>query len=221
MTIYRIESSTERRLLEEPESGMGFQVVRYRNSPLVIFNVTTAIELEVLRASRLSEDDLLFLSGGAEMDTTLEPLSLEDQRISLFSTFDAEVRDDDFGLSFSETAAEPSERLIPKNRPHGYYRYSAFYRDKRVRPNGDFIPGTYATTYADMHFVPSGYAAVGRYALPNPASACYLFQIVTYDRPTLMGTATPNFGQAGGGVEVLFGNGASNSVGNSFRIAVG
>lgn len=200
---------------------MGFQVVRYRDSTLVIFNATTAIELEVLRASRLTENDIMFLSGGAETDKTLESLSIEDQHISLFSTFDTEVRNDDFGLAFSEMAAEPSEQLIPRNRLHGYYRYSAFCHDKRVQPSGDFIPGTYATTYADMHFVPSGYAAVGRYALPNPASACNLFQIVTYDRPTLIGTATPNFGQAGGGVEVLFGSGATNEVGSSFRITVG
>jgi hypothetical protein len=37
----------------------------------------------------------------------------------------------------------------------------------------------------------------------------------------MMGTATPNFGQAGGGVEVLFGNGAKNGPGLSFMIDAG
>jgi len=72
-----------------------------------------------------------------------------------------------------------------------------------------------------MHFVPSRFAAVGRYALPNPASASYIFHIVTFDRPTLIGTATPNFGQAGGGVEVFFSTGATNRPGTSFQINVG
>ncbi len=83
------------------------------------------------------------------------------------------------------------------------------------------MPGTYATTYSDFHLVPSGFAAVGRYALPNPASARFLFQITTYDRPTFMGTATPNFGQAGGGVEVFFQSQATNAPGASFMIDIG
>ena len=49
-----------------------------------------------------------------------------------------------------------------------------------------------------MHFVPSGFAAAGRYNLPNPASSKYISPIVTYKKPNLMGTAAPNYGQAGG-----------------------
>jgi hypothetical protein len=45
-----------------------------------------------------------------------------------------------------------------------------------------------------------------------------LCQIISFDRPTRMGTATPNFGQAGDGVEVLFGNGAKNGSNLSFMI---
>jgi hypothetical protein len=57
--------------------------------------------------------------------------------------------------------------------------------------------------------------------MPNPASAPFVFSILTFDRPTLMGAATPNFGQAGGGVEVLFNAGATNRPGVSFMINAG
>ena len=42
--------------------------------------------------------------------------------------------------------------------------------------------------------------------------------VISFDRPTRMGPATPNFGQAGDGVEVLFGNGAKNGSNLSFMI---
>ena len=68
--------------------------------------------------------------------------------------------------------------------------------------------GTYATTYNDIRMVPSGFAAVGRYALPNPLSSKYAYVILTDTVPQIVGTTVPNFGQAGGGVDVLFKNGA-------------
>jgi hypothetical protein len=123
-------------------------------------------------------------------------------------------------VNFNRNAIEPSPRIFAPNRPYSYYRFAAFYKDKRVDSRG-FKAGTYATTYSDLHFVPSGFAAVGGYALPNPASAQYVFQIVTFYRPDLMATATLNYGQAGGGVEVYFKNGARNAAGCSFSINAG
>jgi hypothetical protein len=139
-----------------------------------------------------------------------------------FSNFGTESQDPGVDLLASDTVSVPPINVIPPNRPHAYYRFSPYWHDCRVDARtGDFLPGTYATTYNDLHFVPSGSAAVGRYALPNPASAGYVFQIVTFDRPTLMGTATPNYGQAGGGVEVLFANGGKQGRGLSFMINAG
>lgn len=55
--------------------------------------------------------------------------------------------------------------------------------------------------------VPSGLAAVGRYALPNPAAAVYEYLIRALPgAPVLCGTCAPSFGQAGGGVKVRFQN---------------
>ncbi len=91
-----------------------------------------------------------------------------------------------------------------------FYRLSAFRADRRVLPNGSLASGSYSTTDTDITVVPSGLAAVGRYALPTRISAKYVFEI----RPPpgtqiLYGTVTPNYGLAGGGVEVLFPKGSA------------
>ncbi len=69
-------------------------------------------------------------------------------------------------------------------------------------------PQTYSTTYNDVKEVPSGLAAVGRYALPSPLPAVHLFLIQPHPGTDVAyGTVRPNYGMAGGGVEVYFPNG--------------
>ncbi len=57
--------------------------------------------------------------------------------------------------------------------PRAFHRFSAFTPDRRVNPlTGDFLPGTYASPASELTFLPTGFAVVGRLALPNnlPAS---------------------------------------------------
>jgi hypothetical protein len=84
-------------------------------------------------------------------------------------------------------------------------RFSPFKKDRRIGPGGSLAPGSYAAPRTDSALAPSGFAVVGRYALPNPAPAIYVFDIHPPAKfGTLVGTVTPNFAQAGGGVEVMF-----------------
>lgn len=221
MPIFRASPLTEQRLVAQAESGIGFQVLRYRADILVALNATLLIPLRDLRDGREMVDELVALLAEGPAYRETETIELADDMLLVFSQLDLEYRDPQTGLNAPEIVAAPPESVISPKRPYSYYRFSAAPRDKRIAPNGDFLPGTYATTFADFHFVPSGFAAVGRYALPNPASARFVFQIITFDRPTKMGTATPNFGQAGGGVEVLFGKGARNGPNLSFMIDAG
>lgn len=90
-----------------------------------------------------------------------------------------------------------------------FVRFSAFKNDRRVRPDGSLLPGTYVTSERDAGVVPSGFAVVGRYALPNPISATNRFDIeVPGGISGLVGTVLPAFGQSGGGVEIELTNGA-------------
>ncbi len=71
---------------------------------------------------------------------------------------------------------------------------------------GELKNGTYLTTQLDYSYANTGFAGVGRYALPIPLPACYFFQ---YELPAGItiraGTVAPAFGQAGGGVEICLG----------------
>lgn len=85
------------------------------------------------------------------------------------------------------------------------YRYSLLRSDPRVGPNGELAPGTYAAPSSDMPFVPTGFSAVGRYALPALLPRCYRFKIAPPDGTAMkVGACQPSFGQAGGGVEIEF-----------------
>lgn len=93
-----------------------------------------------------------------------------------------------------------------------FHRYSAYHPDRRVDPKtGSFLPGTYAVPESEVPFIPTGFAAVGRLALPNtlPASHHYIVEAAS-GTAVRFGTVAPAFGQAGGGVEVFFAKGAVN-----------
>lgn len=84
--------------------------------------------------------------------------------------------------------------------------YSAFANDRRVNRDGSVRVKTYARTEVDTQAVPSGLAAVARYALPNPAPAVHAFTLTPAPGISIRcGTVVPQFGQAGGGVEGRFG----------------
>ena len=109
---------------------------------------------------------------------------------------------------------------MPEGEPRMFFRFSATEVDLRVKDDGSFVPGTYATTFGDLRMVPSGLAAVGRYALPIPEFARYVRSIVT-DAGHKMGTALPRYSQSGGGVEVKFENSARPTPGRAHRIDLG
>jgi len=77
--------------------------------------------------------------------------------------------------------------------------------------SGDFLPGTYAVPESEVAFISTGFAAVGRLALPVnlPASHHYVIEAQA-GTAVRFGTVAPAFGQAGGGVEAFFGSGATN-----------
>lgn len=83
-----------------------------------------------------------------------------------------------------------------------FYRFLQSPKDSRFK-GGNLLAGTYLTTQLEFAQVSSGFAAVGRFALPIPLPACYVLQYELPPNTTLqVGTVAPLFGQAGGGVEV-------------------
>lgn len=202
--MYRVPERVSEGLIELPESGMGYQLVRVASKTdgrrFVILNAEWAI-----------------VAG-----TDWRPV--EDADTWPFGDYDhsrgARVRIhgpvDGMNAPFAigEAAPFPYELGELKVESHGsfpavsgdqvFYRYSAFANDRRLRSEAGVIPaGTYLTSHRDTHFAESGLGAVARYALPNPAPAIFRFAIGVPAGTVLMcGTASPSFGQSGGGVEL-------------------
>lgn len=81
------------------------------------------------------------------------------------------------------------------------------------RGTGQVKPQTFAFPASELPLVPSGLAAVGRYALPNLLPACNRYELKPPGGTrALCGASVPLYGQAGGGVEVWFRNGFANRV---------
>ena len=84
-----------------------------------------------------------------------------------------------------------------------FYRFISSEADHRY-VDEKLSANTYVTTSNDAVHVNSGFAVVARYALPLPLPADHRIE---YKLPKgtriQVGTVAPNFGQAGGGVEVF------------------
>jgi hypothetical protein len=93
--------------------------------------------------------------------------------------------------------------------PTAFYRYISSNKDHRYKA-GKLSLGTYLTTRLETAIATSGFAAVGRFALPLPIPTT---QVIEYSLPTGtdidVGTVAPLFGQSGGGVEVCLVNATS------------
>jgi len=87
-----------------------------------------------------------------------------------------------------------------------FYRCEHWLTSRRCSTvTGEVLAGTYGFPASELSFVPTGFAAVGRYALPDLPPACRRYQIQPSANYVLQcGACVPLYGQAGGGVEVMF-----------------
>ncbi len=234
MSIFRLAKKGQERLVNKPETGMGFQVVWGEISPnkigrfvvlgsLIVLRARTRTELrEVLAelAEYTEADDLeevrgrtvRFVGNVRTIESRLPSPEVSNVRINTLN-----LRKHTQGRLFRKTALVITRT---SSDPHAFIRYSARRQDPRVdRRTGNFAPGTYAAPWSEVPLVPSGFAAVARYALPNPFAARHVYPIITASTPQMIGAVAPNHGQSGGGVEVLFPNGAKALYGQPHLIA--
>jgi hypothetical protein len=139
----------------------------------------------------------------------------------------SESPDANFGGGAATSSAPPASPSMPPAPPSIYghvpfHRLSTpnavFYRcepwptSRRIQRHGQLIaPGTFAIPASELPLVPTGFAAVGRYALPFLPPACFRWELQPMSgTPFQCGASVPLYGQAGGGVEVVFHRGAGN-----------
>ena len=198
----RIAGQDRTLLLEQPESGLGYQLLK--DGDVLILNAAVAIRVDKESwsihpkdLSWLYTDYFPLFNGVAPRPEDYDSrLAAEQEVLAKLTDYAGNLEIEQHG-SYSSIAR------------HGevFIRYSAFWPDRRIAADGSVGLGTYVTTENDKAIVPSGLAAVGRYALPNPAPAIYEYTIGPVPGKAIScGTCAPLFGQAGGGVEIRFDN---------------
>jgi hypothetical protein len=87
-----------------------------------------------------------------------------------------------------------------------FYRCEPWPTSRRInQTKQEVASGTYACPESELPFFPTGFAAVGRYALPNLLPASFRWELQPTTRSAVhCGASVPLYGQAGGGVEVCF-----------------
>ena len=200
--MYQLSHDETRSLLEQPESGMGYQVVNaktdYRTKRGVIFNA----ELLTLDEDKHSDRRILLSKSYAEALRTAKSAVGQFRSLSVVRDYGTTA------LSKRETKAagganEAAEEKTKEG--EGFYRFSAFKNDRRITADRSLLSGTYATTKEDGDKVKTGREAVERYALPNPDPASHRFTIKPEkDTKLKRGIVQPANGHHGGGVEAIF-----------------
>lgn len=223
MTLWNLDQDAMAELLELPESGMGFQWVSAQalssRRQFLVFNSSIAVDLGEVEL-RLGDDPATILSNGLKI---IEAQRRDGPTTTMFSA--PSLRD--FTLLRTRIHAASSagpiaprimltSSLVKKvtlSSLRAFHRYSAFNPDRRIDPvTGDLARGSYAVPESEVPFIPTGFAAVGRLALPVTAPASHVYVISAQAGTAVeFGTIAPAFGQAGGGVEAYFPSGAVNA----------
>jgi hypothetical protein len=223
MEIYALAEAEIDQLRSLPETGMGFQLVEatwWGNLiRLLVLNSELAIDLSDLNLEPSENPSTLAMNESRIVEVLKEP-----HRRTLFSA----PRPHSFKLLSSRVsstppipttkllAATPSSLVkhVTLSANRLFHRFSAFNPDRRVDPKtGDLLAGTYAAPDSEVPFAPTGFSAVGRFALPNTLPASHHYVINAPNGTSVsFGTVAPAFAQAGGGVEAFFPNAVVNQV---------
>lgn len=229
--IRRVTPEIEQILLSMPESGMGYQIIEFRETihgPLlrgVAYQARLVVDLD----KAFSDSQRLVSSRGVMA-------LFRDERATRSMSNVRDLRVESKGQTGRQSlVAEPSVRRCGRRSggigadgstgetadgKEEFVRLSADPNDKRVDvERKQLIPGTYTTTLADYRLcVGCPDDPLDRYALPNPNSITTAFHL----RPAFgdglqRGIVQPNFGHDGGGAEAFFMNGTSDGTLNGAK----
>jgi len=226
MLFYRLNGDDERWLDSQPETFMGVHLINRPGSDLLLILggvvATQAIPDFSTRADMLLRQPWMRSAGGQpEGNRTeafhrwrhqLQPLPGEPLSSGLVlhrSTFLALL------AALATPPAPPPKPATPYghlpfwNTVHSndvFYRWEPWPTSRRVNQStGVISAGTFAAPQSEAPFVPTGFSAVGRFALPALNPACFRWELRPPIRTTYRcGASVPLNGQAGGGVEVMF-----------------
>jgi hypothetical protein len=209
--IYKFDREQENWLINQPETGMGYQVIEatksgyYSREKILVLNSELAIDIngfEDDHVRKVINEGILSIKAVSSLITL--------NSISVFN-----------GTQFRNVIAErKSEResaaidnpVETTNGSEIFVRLSAFDDDKRIdKVNKCLKPGSYTTTMEDyVNCKTTNDDPVVRYALPTNDKIKWAFHIQPVNWDTLQrGTVQPANDKKGGGKEAFFRNGTS------------
>jgi len=226
MKMWNLNDTAIEDLRALPETGMGFQlveaVIRGTPTPLFVFNSDRVVDLSEI-GLQPGDDPAVILQNGLRIVEALKgdvvttmfsapaphSFRLLNARVGLLPAAALPVAGARLSVALPSSLVKHDKLRV--NRV--FHRFSAFNPDRRVDPlTGSFLAGTYATPESEVPFVPTGFVAVGRFALPNTLPASFHYEIEAPAGTSVdFGTVAPAFGQAGGGVEAYFANAIPNA----------
>lgn len=207
---YPIHETWTTALLGQPETGMGYQIVEV----LLAKGAEHVIVVNGQRALDVHESPSRFREGAREFEKRLLNMMLKadrkDKEFRVLTHREAVTKGLFEAKAYAAGGGAASEAEPEQSHAdEEFLRFSAFADDIRILADGSVVPGTYATTRADGEPVKTGKEAVERYALPNPDPAVHRFWLKPPVRIQVRrGKVQPANGHQGGGVEVIFDNGA-------------
>lgn len=210
-------------LLKLPETGMGFQLVQGsvlgRSRTLLVFSGVEAYDMTDLSLEH-GQDPVTVLRNGLKIVEALKDNLVVRTWIVAPQPTDFQLLHARVPGAATTPGTPPVVTALPSSLvkkvtlavDRKFHRFSSFKPDRRITSTGDFVPGTYAVPESELPFLPTGFAVVGRLALPSPVPASHHYEISAKSATVVdFGTVAPAFGQAGGGVEAYFAHGATNA----------
>lgn len=204
--MIKLSASQITRLIDQPESGMGYQTVEVeyqtRIHKAVVYNAELLMWEQEPRTILVEAYDTLTKRASVSEAQFIKSIRVvSPPRVVTESVAEKLLKEIQ-----GRPAIEGELRQTKKG--DVFARFTAYNNDRRITPNKGLTPGTYATTEADAKNVMTGSEAVERYALPNPKPAIYRYKIDPHkDTIYRQGVVQRAFGHKGGGVEVIFDNG--------------
>jgi hypothetical protein len=226
MQMWSLDEDAVRALKALPETGMGFQFVEGslmgEVAPLLVFNSERAVDVSSIGLEP-GDDPATILKNGLKI---VELLKSEIVQTVIAAPHPRLIRLLSSRIGTPPAAPGPTvaagvQTALPSSlvkhdklkAARAFHRFSAFTPDLRVDPKtGSFLAGTYAAPASEVPFVPTGFVAVGRFALPVNLPASHHYEIMAPAGTDVdFGTVAPAFGQSGGGVEAYFANAVTNA----------
>ncbi|NTD88377.1 hypothetical protein [Agrobacterium tumefaciens] len=228
MKFYKLGKVDMDWLAKQPESAMGLQLidVDYKLKSKILYVAGGQAVFDFT----LNDDDDHSLLDEPWMKAGSQDKRLEGFRLWLDKLEQIEIpgHEENRRIVPISSRISPSGRFVSQPQPRNiyghlpyrgssdgtdvFYRWEPFPSSRRIdQITGQISAQTYCAPASEAPFVPTGFAAVGRFALPNLSPANWRWEI----RPPAgtrfyCGASVPLFGQAGGGVEAMFPNGFSN-----------